>query len=171
MDVTFVGFTLVDEPNPPLRFQLVLNHIFYKLKNLSKKYQFTPTPILAPFPQPTPINPKIIMPILFNSFKAFIWAYWSSYYVILYEPNAVWYHWLLKKDNSPSGLQFYLLVDMFIEFMLYSKLYLLLPRSREYRLKPLSPLSLLHFFSALSFSFSRLSFSMSFYCLEMTSLS
>lgn len=33
MHVTIVGFTLIDEPNPPLRCQLVLNHKFYKLKN------------------------------------------------------------------------------------------------------------------------------------------
>jgi hypothetical protein len=66
MDVTFVGFTLVDEPNPPLRFQLVLNHIFYKLKSLTKKYQFTSTLILAPFPHHIPIDPKITMPILLN---------------------------------------------------------------------------------------------------------
>jgi hypothetical protein len=34
MHITIVGFTLIDEPNPPLRCQLVLNHKFYKLKNL-----------------------------------------------------------------------------------------------------------------------------------------
>lgn len=34
MHVTIVRFTLIDEPNPPLRCQLVLNHKFYKLKNL-----------------------------------------------------------------------------------------------------------------------------------------
>jgi hypothetical protein len=32
MHVTLVRFTLIDEPNPPLRCQLVLNHKFYKLK-------------------------------------------------------------------------------------------------------------------------------------------
>ena len=36
MHITFVGFTLIDEPNPPLRCQLVLNHKFYKLKTSIK---------------------------------------------------------------------------------------------------------------------------------------
>ena len=32
MNVAFVGFTFIDEPDPPLTYQLILYHIFNMLK-------------------------------------------------------------------------------------------------------------------------------------------
>jgi len=36
MDIALVGFTLSDEPYPPLMGQLVVYHIFYKLKRITQ---------------------------------------------------------------------------------------------------------------------------------------
>ncbi len=44
-DAAFIRFTLIDEPDPPLAYQLALNHIFNMLKtssgDLSKNKQDT----------------------------------------------------------------------------------------------------------------------------------
>ena len=55
MNVAFVGFTFIDEPDPPLTYQLILYHIFIMLKT-------NITLIHPPAPLQTPslaLNPSI----------------------------------------------------------------------------------------------------------------